>query len=265
MKPQHFFTFFLLAILYLATNQMVFSQKDTVNYYYEYDTIIVERKIRKLKFDTYKKGDADFYVSPLALLEPCPTIYFGTEYFLKEKLSIYTDVGYIFSLVGDQNGSNFNTLYSSYPSYTIKPELRFYTKNNPQKASYHAIKLMFRNVNYKEEQFVYDEYFFDETTQSWTVFGEGRVEEYRVRRRSVGLQYIKGWKGRFAKTWISNFYFGVGMRYVANIPIDKRPTPFTSDDWGIWDTDFLDIKKQYKFVMLDLACGFRLGSSLKKR
>ncbi|WP_291726513.1 hypothetical protein [Bernardetia sp.] len=264
MKKQHFLSLLLFLLTYFTTDQFLLAQKDTVNYYYEYDTIIVERKIKKLRFSEYKRADMDFYLSPLALFEPCPTIYFGTEYFLKDKLSIYTDIGYIFNLTGSQSDNNRN-LYSSYPSYAIKPEIRLYTKSNPQKASYHAIKLMFRNVNYKENQFVYEEYLFDENTQSWSVFGEGMETDYRVRRRSVGLQYIKGWKGRFAKTWISNFYFGVGFRYIANTPIDKRPTPFELNDWGLFNLEYLELEKKYKFMMIDVACGFRIGSKLKKR
>ena len=85
-----------------------------------------------------------------------------------------------------------------------------------------------------------------------------------VRRRSIGIQYVKGWKGRFAKTWSSNFYFGVGVRYISNKPIDKLPTPF-GDDWEIFQIEFLDLDKQYKFISMDISLGFRLGTKLKAR
>lgn len=254
---------FLLFLMIVWNSHLGFSQTDTTNYHYEYDTVIVERKIRKLKFEEYQEKDMDFYLSPLALLEPCPTLYFGTEYFLKNKVSIYTDVGYIFSFRRDRDFDDMRTPYSSRPNYVIKPEIRFYTKNNPQKASYHAIKFLFRNMNYKEEQFVYDEYFFDENTQSWSVSGEGKNVDYRVRRRSLGVQYIKGWKGRFIQNWTTNFYFGLGMRYVSNKLIDKRPSPFRGGR-NVWEIDFLKLDKQYKFMMLDVALGVRIGSKLKR-
>jgi hypothetical protein len=274
IQTKQLFSIFLLIGIFSITTHLLFAQNDSTqvkteieyNSEYEYDTIIVKRQIKsKLLYSDYKKGDLDFYISPFAFIELYPTAYFGVEYFLKDKISIHTDIGYIFSFVGEKNtGGGINSLYYSYPSYVIKPEIRFYTKNNPQKASYHAIKFMFRNMNYKKEQFVYDEYFFDENTQSWTVSGEGYQSDYRVRRRSVGIQYIKGWKGRFAKSWINNFYFGVGMRYISNKPIDKRPTPF-GDNWGIFDIKYLDLKKQYKFISMDMALGFRIGTKLKKR
>ena len=259
-----FFVFLLLSFCSLTT-QSVFSQEDTLNYEYEYDTIIVERKIRKLKLEEYKKGNLDFYLSPLGIFELCPTAYFGVEYFVENKISLYTDVGYIFSFRGERNVDNGVSFpYSSYPNYVIKPEIRFYTKNNPQKGSYHAIKFMFRNMNYKERQFVHDDYFYDEDLQRWTPVGSGYDSDYRVRRRSVGIQYIKGWKGRLGKTWINNFYFGVGMRYVANQPIDKRPIP-NNDFWRSWNVGYLDLEQQYKFITIDGAVGFRIGTKLKKR
>ena len=263
---QWLFSFFILLLLCSLNMQTLFAQNDSSEVEYEYDTIIVKRKIKpKLRYSDYKKGDLDFYLSPFALLEPCPTAYFGVEYFLKDKISVHTDIGYVFSIRNNQNFDNGIALpYSSYPNYVIKPEIRFYTKNNPQKASYHAIKFMFRNMNYRESQFVYDEYFFDENTQSWSVSGDGYEADYRVRRRSVGIQYIKGWKGKFAKTWISNFYFGVGVRYISNKPIDKRPTPF-SDNWELFEIEYLDLEKQYKYVTMDIALGFRLGTKLKQR
>ncbi|WP_375561114.1 hypothetical protein ACE193_00745 [Bernardetia sp. OM2101] len=263
-----FFSFLLLSSI-LNTN-LLFAQNDSTKIEaeieYEYDTIIVKRKIKKKsRYPDYKKSDLDFYLSPLALLEPCATAYFGVEYFLDDKISVHTDIGYILNFRKERTGDNQIALpHSSYPSYVIKPEIRFYTKNNPQKASYHAIKLMFRNMNYKEEQFVYDEYFYDENNQSWTVSGNGYDSDYRVRRRSIGIQYIKGWKGKFAKSWISNFYFGVGVRYISNQPIDKRPTPF-GDNSDVLEIDYLELEKQYKLISMDVALGFRIGTKLKKR
>jgi len=265
---------FLFFSIFILTTNLLFAQNDSTKVKqdaeyeaeYEYDTIIVKRKIKpKLRYPDYKKGDLDFYLSPFALLEPCTTAYFGVEYFIKDKLSIHTDVGYVFNFRKQKNVNNeFALPHSSYASYVIKPEIRFYSKNNPQKSSYHALKFMFRNMNFKEQQFVYDEYFYDENTQSWSVSGEGYQADYRVRRRSIGIQYIKGWKGRFAKSWISNFYFGVGVRHVSNRPIDKRPTPF-GDNWGMFEIDYLDLEKQYKFISLDIALGCRIGTKLKKR
>lgn len=258
-----FFGGILPTTLLFAQND---STKTDTKVEYEYDTIIVKKEIKnQLRYPDYKKGNLDFYLSPFALLEPRATAYFGVEYFLKDKISIHTDIGYILNFRQEQSVDNgIALLHRSYPSYVIKPEIRFYTKNNPQKSSYHAIKFMFRNMNYKEEQFIYDEYFFDENTQSWSVFGEGYQSDYRVRRRSIGIQYIRGWKGKFAKTWISNFYFGLGMRYVSNKPVDKRPTPF-GDNWELFEISYLDLKKQYKFIMMDVAVGFRIGTKLKKR
>jgi hypothetical protein len=266
MKPINYYLFipvFFLIFQASPTFAQSIVQDSTL---YEYDTIIVRRKIKpKLRYSDYKKGDLDFYLSPFALLEPCPTAYFGVEYFLKDKISVHTDLGYIFSFVGESSINNgiVGRINSSYPNYVIKPEIRFYTKNNPQKASYHAIKFMFRNMNYRENQFVYDEYFYDENTQSWSVLGEGYQSDYRVRRRSVGIQYIKGWKGKFAKTWVNNFYFGVGVRLISNKPIDKRPTPF-GDNWGLFNMNYLDLSSQYKLISMDVALGFRLGTRLKR-
>lgn len=265
-------TSFLLLTIFISTTNLLFAQNDSIKieseqeYEIEYDTIIVKRKIKpKLRYPDYKKGDLDFYLSPFALIEPCPTAYFGVEYFLKPKISIHTDIGYIFNFRKDKNVDNGIALpHSSYTSYVIKPEIRFYTKNNPQKSSYHAIKLMFRNMNFKEQQFVYDEYFYDENTQSWSVSGEGYQADYRVRRRSIGIQYIKGWKNRFVKSWISNFYFGVGVRYISNKPIDKRPTPF-GNNWGLFEVEYLNLERQYKLISMDIALGFRIGTKLKKR
>jgi hypothetical protein len=277
IQTKWLFSLFLLINLNLTTN-LLFAQNDTLTIIkktqnmaqdeteYEYDTVITKRKIKKqFLYPDYKKGDLDFYLSPLAFLEPCATAYFGVEYFLKNKISIHTDIGYILNFRKNREVDNNIALpHSAYPSYVIKPEIRFYTKNNPQKASYHAIKFMFRNMNYKEDQFVYDEYFFDQNSQSWTISGEGYQSDYRVRRRSIGIQYIKGWKGRFAKSWINNFYFGVGVRYISNKPIDKRPTPFNSN-WEEWSIDFLELDKQYKFISMDIALGLRIGTKLKKR
>lgn len=260
------FTFLYVFFLFFLHIQHVFSQEDSLKYYYEYDTIIVKKKIKKIKFayQDYKKGEVDFYISPLGLFEPSSTIYLGIEYFLKDKISIYTDLGYILNFKETRNNTDFPLPHSSYISYVIKPEIRFYTKNNPQKASYHALKLMFRNMNYKENQFVYDDYFYDSNTDSWTVSGEGYEADYRVRRRSIGIQYIRGWKGKIPKKWTHNFYCGVGVRYISNRPIDKQPTPF-GDGWELFQIDYLDLEKQYKMVSMDFSVGIRLGTKLKTK
>ncbi|WP_338792107.1 hypothetical protein [Bernardetia sp. MNP-M8] len=244
-----------------------YAQVDVIEDEYEYDTIIIKRKVKQqFIYSNYKKSDLDFYLSPIALLEPFATVYFGTEYFLEDKISLYTDIGYILNFRKERNleNSGIPLPHSNYPSYVIKPEIRFYTTNNPQKASYHAIKFMFRNMNYKEKQIVYDEYFFDPTTQSWTVAGASYESDYRVRRRSIGIQYSKGWKGKFVKTWTSNFYFGVGARLISNKLIDKRPTPFT-DDWIELGLEFLDLERQYKLFSMDISVGVRIGTKLKAR
>ncbi|WP_338764265.1 hypothetical protein WAF17_21370 [Bernardetia sp. ABR2-2B] len=264
-KKNPYFLFCVLVISFLFVKTSVLAQVDDVEDNYEYDTMIVKRKIKKeFIYPDYKKGDMDFYLSPIALLEPFATIYFGTEYFLKDKISVYTDVGYILNLRKERSlGNEIALPHSNYVSYVLKPEIRFYDKNNPQKASYHGIKFMFRNMNYKEQQVVYDEYFFDQASQSWTVGGASYDSDYRTRRRSVGVQYVRGWKGKFAKTWTSNFYFGAGVRFISNKPIDKRPEPFGS--WNNFDIGFLDLEKQYKLVSMDVSVGLRIGTKLKPR
>ncbi len=264
------FAFFLL-FLFSLTTPTLFAQNDSLEVEFEYDTLIVKRRIKQqFYYPDYKKGDVDVYASPFALLEICPTLSFGVEYFLKEKISVHTDVGYIFGLSSQTEQDpdiNINRPYSSFPNYVIKPEIRFYTTNNPQKASYHAIKFMFRNMNYKKNQLVFDEYFFDEQNQFWTPVGASIESDYRVRRRSIGIQYIRGWKGKLGKTKISNFYFGIGMRYIANQPIDKRPTPFDRGFGGFSSSlgiDILDIERQYKLITMDIALGFRIGTKIKR-
>lgn len=261
MKPIHYL--YISALFLVFQTNISFAQGDTLH---EYDTIIVKKSKPQLRYSDYKKGDLDFYISPFGLIEPFPTAYFGVEHFMKDKISIHTDIGYIFNFrrKRDTENNDIPLPHSSYVSYVIKPEIRFYTKNNPQKASYHAIKFTFRNMNYREEQFIYDEYFYDTNTQSWTVSGEGYQSDYRVRRRSLGIQYIKGWKGKFAKSWTSNFYFGVGVRYISNQLIDKQPTPFR-DNWELFQIDYLNLEKQYKFISMDIALGFRIGTKLKDR
>ncbi len=249
----------------------------------EYDTIYSKRKITLVRRDAktleYTKGNIEWYVSPFALLEPCPTIYLGGEYFIKKDFSIYTDLGYMVNLTGaklnteidpflatQDEAINQNILNSSKANYVIKSELRWYRKySNPQDAFYYGLRFMWRNTNYLKGQQVYEEYAFSTLTNNWTGIGDERISIYQVRRRSVGVQFLIGWKNSFFKKINSNLYTGVGVRYISNVPTNKVFDPFEDFDstFGDLNLEFLEFKKQYKFITMDFAIGIRFGGKFR--
>lgn len=227
--------------------------------------------------NTYKKENIELYFSPFALVEPRPTIYLGGEYFLKDRLSVYVDVGYMVNLIGAKlqtdataaTQDEFITqtiLNSSKANYVIKPELRWYREgSSSEDAFYYGLRLMWRNVNYLKTQETYEEYAFSTLTNSWTAIGEERISVYKVRRRSVGVQFLIGGKNKILRRLSSNWYMGVGIRYISNVPLNKAFDPFEDFDSTFEDLnlEFLTFNKQYKFVTMDFALGMRFGGKIK--
>lgn len=249
----------------------------------EYDTIVRKRKIQLIPKSNgtseYKKGDIEIFVSPFALLEPRPTFYLGGEYFIKDQFSVYTDVGYMINLAGtklntevdptlspQEDQADQTILNGSKANYVIKTEFRWYRKySSPEDASYYGLRLMWRNVNYLKNQRTYEEYFFSTLTNNWTGVGEENISIYDVRRRSVGVQFLVGWKNNLFNTINSNLYMGVGVRYISNRPTNKTFDPFEDfnsslDDFNL---DFLSFNKQYKLITMDFAFGMRFGGRIK--
>ena len=223
----------------------------------------------------------DIYISPLDLLVPTtPTIYLGGEYFIKDRFSIYTDLGYMVNLFGLQLNTETDPtlsvqedqadqiiLNSSKANYVIKPEFRWYRNNNPKDATYYCIRLMWRNVNYYKNQRTHEEYAYSTLTNNWTGIGDENISIYRVRRRSVGIQFLLGGKDSFLKTFIANWYMGVGVRYISNLPTNKAFDPFEDFTNAFYidsGLEFLKFNKQYKFVTMDFALGVRFGGNLKR-
>lgn len=234
---------------------------------------------RKLRGNNYKKGDIEAYISPFALLEPRSTIYLGGEYFIKDRVSIYTDLGYMVNIIGVKLNTESPTvssseeltaqtiLNSSKTNYVIKSEIRWYRKySTPQDAFYYGLRLMWRNVNYLKTQETNEEYFFSTLTNNWTAVGEESISVYKVRRRSIGVQFLIGGKDRLFKKASTNWYTGVGVRYISNSPTDKAFNPFENLDSAFEELNlgFLDFSKKYKFVTIDFAFGVRFGGKIKR-
>lgn len=276
---------FIFLIYLLFTSSIVFAQF-TTSEEYEIDyskkiPTLVKKEDYYFKFDDYKKNDVDFYFSPLKIIEPRPTLCLGIEYFIKNTISIYTDLGYIFNLTGRQlidsttNWQNWSTngsigstiLNSSTLNYVINSEIRWYkNKKNPQDAFYYALKLMWRNTNYLKSQIISEQYSYSTLTNNWTGIGTESIENYGVKRNSIGLQFIIGQKHDVFKKGIGNIYGGVGLRYIANKPLQKSFNPF---DFGNQraenlDLEFLDFSKQYKVITIDFSLGIRFGGKIKR-
>ncbi|WP_375561115.1 hypothetical protein ACE193_00750 [Bernardetia sp. OM2101] len=250
----------------------------------EYDTVYSKRKIELIRRDDtveeYKKGDIDLYISPFAVLEPRPTIYLGGEYFIKDRFSVYTDLGYMINLTGielnteadptlstQEDQVNQTILNSSKANYVIKTEFRWYRKySSPKDAAYYGIRLMWRNVNYLKNQRTFEEYAFSTLTNNWTGIGEENISIYKVRRRSVGVQFLIGWKNNVFKKINSNWYMGVGVRYISNLPTKKTFDPFEDFNSSLEELnlEFLSFNKQYKIVTMDFALGMRFGGRVKQ-
>lgn len=226
-----------------------------------------EKRKQNIVFPDYKKGDIDIYLSPFSIIwEFSPTFYIGTEYFFNDKVSIFTNVGYIFAWGTDpyrQNGGRLE--HPSHISYTIKPELRFYKKNNPSDADYFAIKLMFRNMNYQDIENVFEEYQFDNINQNWNGIGNRTQQTYRIKRTTLGIQFIKGYKNKFFRKSIINFYYGIGARYVSNTFINKPFNPIESgaENDGLFERGIFNIREEYKMIALDMTIGLRIGGKIK--
>ena len=250
-----------------------------------YDTIYTKRKIKLVRKEVtpsnYKRGDIGIYVSPVAIIEPRPTIYLGGEYFVKDRMSVYTEFGYTINLLGltlntetnpavaaQEDQVNQTILNSSKANYVLKPEIRWYRDgNNPRDAAYYGFRLMWRNMNYLKNQRTFEEYAFSTLTDNWTGIGQESISIYPIRRRSMGVQFLLGWKNSLFKIISSNLYMGVGVRYISNVPKNKIFDPFEQLDATLndLDLDFLSFNKQYKFVTMDFAFGMRFGGRIKQR
>lgn len=272
--------FFNLVVLF-----MIFSSASAqTDKQFEYNTIVSKRKIqficRDVISEKYKKGGIELYILPFAIIEPRPTIYVGAEYFIKDRLSIYTDFGYIFNLTGmklnteisptssaQEDQVNQTILHSAKANYVIKSELRWYRKySSPQNTAYYGIRLMWRNVNYLKNQKSQEEYSFSTLTNNWTGIGEENISIYQVRRCSVGVQFLIGWKDNILKKFTSNWYLGVGVRYISNAPRNKAFNPFEDFENSPLEElnlEFLRFNKQYKVITMDFALGMRFGGRIK--
>lgn len=228
----------------------------------------------------YKKGDIDWYISPLALLEPRPTIYLSAEYFIKDRVSIHTDLGYMINLTGTEllNDSTWNTdrrfgsvgpaiLDASKLNLVIKPEIRWYTQGSSRRdyAFYCGLKLLLRTAHFQKTQVGSEEYFYSTLTNNWTGIGDDILSTYAVRRNTIGLQFVVGKKDGLFKTGTSNLFVAVGVRYITNKPLKKVFNPFDNGNDRLKDfnLDFLDFSQQYKFVTMDFALGVRFGGRIK--
>ncbi len=278
-------SFFIFCVYSLYSPFLLAQNSDTDTLYNTpYDTIYTKRKIKlirkELATNKYKKGTIELYSSPFALLElTTPTLYLGSEYFIKDRFSIYTDFGYMFPifrselntevdplLSAQENKTDQLILNSARANYVIKSEFRWYRENSsPKDAFYYGIRLMFRNVNYLKNQQTSEEYIFSTLTNNWTAVGQENITIYRVRRRSFGVQFLVGYKDSFLKKFSSNLYMGVGVRYISNQPTNKAFDPFEDVDsfFEELDMDFVKFNKQYKFVTMDFALGLRFGGRIK--
>lgn len=270
--------FLLITIFYCTTTLL--AQNTTTSY----DTIYTKRKIKLINKDlvssNYKGGDIDIYFSPLALIEPRPTIYVGGEYFLNDKLSLFVDLGYMVNITGaelntqvdrtvsaQEDATDQTILNSAKANYTIKPEIRWYRQNsNSKDASYYGLRLIWRNVNYLKNQRVHEEYAFSTLTNTWSAIGDENMSIYRVKRQTLGLQFLIGTKKRFIKGINSNLYAGVGVRYISNQPENKAFNPLQAEGNLLEELnlEFLSFNKAYKIITMDFALGVRFGGRIKK-
>lgn len=272
--------FFLHVLIFILFTSSLYAQNYTLQEFYSFYKNKVNTNLHKeIKVNNYKKGDIDWYISPFALIEPRPTCYVGIEYFIKDNVSIYTDLGYLFNLtnrklVQQTDLQNLQGVGSIGPTildpsklnYVIKSEIRWYRDNNPYYSFYYGLKLMWRNTDYQKTQVSFEEYAYSTLTNNWTGIGNQQIEPYFVRRNSVGVQFIAGTKARGFGQGIINLYSGVGIRYIANKPLQKRYNPF--DEGNIFaqefDLDFLDFSKQYKVITMDFSVGIRFGGKIKR-
>ncbi len=212
---------------------------------------------------------------------PRPTIYLGAEYFIRDRFSIGTSLGYMINLIGAKLNTQTNPAVSAQEdqidqtilnfakaNYVIKPEFRWYREGSkPQDAFYYGIRLMWRNVNFLKNQRTYEEYFFSTLTNNWTGIGEESISIYKVRRRSIGVQFVVGWKDKFIGNLISDYYLGAGVRYISNTPTQKAFDPFEDFANVLYkdlNIEFLKFNKQYKFVTIDFSLGVRFGGKIKR-
>lgn len=232
------------------------------------------------KSANYKKGDVSIYFSPLALIEPRPTLYLGGEYFIKDRLSFFMDMGYMINITGMKLNTEVNRtvsaqedqvdqtiLHSSKANYALKPEIRWYRQNSsPKDASYYALRLIWRNANYLKNQRVFEEYAYSTLTNSWTAIGSENISIYQVRRQTLGLQFVIGRKDILFKGINTNVYTGVGVRYISNSPSKKAFNPFENIDsiYEDLNIEFLKFNKKYKIITMDFALGVRFGGRVKR-
>jgi len=171
-----------------------------------------------------------------------------------------------------QNGGFGSTgptiLDASKLNLVFKPEIRWYRKgsSSPHYAFYYGLKLLFRTAHYKKTQIGFEEYFYTTLTNIWTGVGNEVLSNYGVRRNTIGLQFVIGKKDPVFEKGIGNLFVAVGVRYIANRPLQKAFNPFDDGNNFLEDLNlgFLDFSQQYKFVTMDLAFGVRFGGKIKR-
>jgi len=144
--------------------------------------------------------------APLSLLDPYgPNYHFGSEFFIKGRISIETDFAIY---IPNYNKNDETPRIKDRNGFKIKPEIRFYFK---QKDS--------AGTAYKGWYFA-DELFFikDRFKQGDTFITQDHTEQYFdfeiIKRMEIGNNIKIGYQSIIKNKVIIDSYLGIGIKYI---------------------------------------------------
>jgi hypothetical protein len=170
-----------------------------------------------------------------------PNLSVGAEYRIKEKLSVASDVGYVFF------NSTLQTSNVRVSGIVIKPSVRYYLNDNLR--FYAEGELLIKKVNHKVEDWLGQNCV--NNVPSYEEF-----KKFTIRKNVMGFQAKIGRVGRLSKDnkFSLDWYIGVGLRVKGFKLINEPNTCYNFRDFDLFRLNSND----QKTLLPSMPLGFRL-------
>ena len=183
---------------------------------------------------------------PLCLVDDAsyPTIQAGIEFYLSERLRLYSEIGIKYRK-GEYETVDTNFLNSK--GFKLKTELRYLVETNNRvfKNLYIAVNAFYNNEFHNTEIGYY--YQHDSSTL--------RIDNFGVKKKVFGINLLIGWKKTIWKRFSFDGYVGLGGRFLKISTVNKE-ADINRDD--------LDLEKELTIAGVRIKDDFDEGNNFSR-